>query len=210
MRVDVRVYLVTDPSVVHLDRLVAAAVTGGVTCVQLRDKMAPPAARLASVRELRVAARVPLLVDDDLEAAAAADGLHVGLDDVRPTVARAALGAAAIIGWSVEDPAQLDDGAQLAACDYVAASPVWTTPTKAGADRPLGLAGVRELAGRLGGQMPLVAIGGIDAANAAGVIAAGADGVAVVRAICAADDPAAAARALRETVDAALAQRSTS
>ena len=210
MRIDVRLYLVTDPACPNLAGVVALAVGGGVTCVQVRDKQATRPARAASLERIRraVAARVPVLVDDDLDAAQAACGVHVGAGDVPPALARAALGPDAIIGWSVGDPAQLEECEQLAACDYVAASPVLTTPTKIDAGRPLGLAGVRALAGRLAGRLPLVAIGGIDAANAAAVIAAGADGVAVVRAICAADDPAAAARELRATVERALSSRS--
>jgi thiamine-phosphate pyrophosphorylase len=209
MRADVGVYLVTDPSCPDLASVVAAAVEGGVSCVQVRDKKASPrerAERVAAIREI-VGGRVPVLVDDDLDAARAGDGLHVGSDDVPPSVARAALGPTAVIGWSVGEPAQLDDLEQLTACDYIAASPVWATPTKADAGRPLGLAGVGALAHRLAGRLPLVAIGGIDATNAGEVISAGADGVAVVRAICMADDPAAAARALRGTVDRALASR---
>jgi thiamine-phosphate pyrophosphorylase len=121
--------------------------------------------------------------------------------------ARSILGPEAIVGWSINDLAQLADRGQLDACDYVAASPVWSTPTKADAGRPLGLDGVRELAALLHGALPLVAIGGIHAGNAEDVIAAGADGVAVVSAICNARDPAAAALELRTAVDRALACR---
>lgn len=210
MRIDVRLYLVSDPTCPNLARVVDVAVGAGVTCVQVRDKQATRRIRAHSVERIRgaVGGRVPVLVDDDLDAARAACGLHVGPDDVRPAVARAALGPDAIIGWSIGHPAQLDDHEQLAACDYVAAGPVWATPTKPEADRPLGLDGVRVLAERLAGRLPLVAIGGIGAANAGAVIEAGADGVAVVRAICGADDPASAARELRATVDRALSSRS--
>jgi thiamine-phosphate pyrophosphorylase len=210
MRIDVRVYLVTDPACPNLAQLADLAVGAGATCVQLRDKQATSEGRAGCLDRIRraVGARVPVLVDDDLDCARAACGLHVGRDDVRPAVARAVLGPGAIIGWSVGDPAQLADDEQLAACDYLAASPVWTSPTKIDADRPLGLAGVRVLAERLGGRLPLVAIGGIDSANAGAVIAAGADGVAVVRAICGAADPAAATCELRATVDRALSSRS--
>ncbi len=150
---------------------------------------------------------MPVIVDDDVEAACTAAGVHLGARDVAPAVARSTLGPGAIIGWSIGELAQLDDDEQLAACDYVAASPVWSTPTKPDAGPPLGLAGVRALAEGLQGRLPLVAIGGIDARNAGDVIAAGADGVAVVSAICSADDPAAAAHALRAAVDRALELR---
>jgi thiamine-phosphate pyrophosphorylase len=212
MSIDVRVYLVTDPACPDLGGMLEAAVDGGVTCIQVRDKQATSGDRARTARRLRalVAGRVPVLVDDDLAAARDVQGLHVGPADLPPAQARVALGPAALIGWSVETVAQLDDDEQLAACDYVAASPVWATPTKTDADRPLGLEGVRALAARLGGRLPLVAIGGIDADNAADVIAAGADGIAVVRAIVFAPDPAGAARELRAVVDDALARRGAS
>jgi thiamine-phosphate pyrophosphorylase len=210
MSLDLRVYLVTDPSCAGLPALVSAAISGGVTCVQVRDKQAPPADRARVVRQIAAAAdaRVPVIVDDDVEAARAVAGVHLGAHDVAPVVARAALGPDAIIGWSIGELGQLEDDEQLSACDYVAASPVWSTPTKPDAGPPLGLAGVRALSGRLQGRLPLVAIGGIDAGNAGGVIAAGADGVAVVSAICMAEDPSVAARELRAAVDRALELRS--
>ncbi|MFI5427995.1 thiamine phosphate synthase [Aeromicrobium sp. UC242_57] len=209
MSIDLRLYLVTDPSCDDLGSVVTAAVAGGATCVQVRDKSGTSADRLAAVAALRAAlpASVAVLANDDVAAARAGDGLHVGVGDTDPVTARAALGEDAVIGWSVNDLRQLDDAVQLAACDYVAASPVWATPTKTDTTAPFGLDGVRELAKRLGGRLPLIAIGGIDAANARDVIAAGANGVAVVSAICAADDPAGAAASLRLAVDDALQAR---
>ena len=155
MSLDLRLYLVTDPSRAGLPDIVSAAVGGGVTCVQVRDKDATPAARASGVQRisLTVGGRVPVVVDDDIVAASAADGVHVGVHDVSPVAARAALGPAGIVGWSINDPAQLADRAQLEACDYVAASPVWSTPTKLDAGRPLGLDGVRELAGAARGRL---------------------------------------------------------
>lgn len=204
MSADLRVYLVTDPAYDDLESIVAAAVSGGVTCVQVRDKR-PDADRVASVRRLRTVLPddVVLIVNDDVAAAREGHGLHVGLDDVDPCSARALLGPEAVIGWSINHLSQLDDLAQLGACDYVAASPVWSTPTKTDTGVPFGLDGVRRLAERLDGRLPLVAIGGIDHSNAAEVIEAGADGVAVVSAICGADDPRAAAEELRAVVDTA-------
>lgn len=209
MSIDPRLYLVTDPAYGDLESIVATAVAGGVTCVQVRDKAAPSAELAALARRLRtiLPAEVAVIVNDDLDAARACDGLHVGVDDLPPTQARKLLGPAAVIGWSINDPDQLDDEAQLAACDYLAASPVWTTPTKVDADRPWGLSGVRTLSATLAGRLPLVAIGGIHLVNAADVIAAGADGIAVVSAICAAGDPGSAARELRMIVDSSLVSR---
>lgn len=199
--IDPRLYLVTEPHP-RLADVVAAAVRGGATLVQLRDKTAEPherSDRLDAVRAVTAARGVPLVVNDDIELAARADGVHVGLDDVSPREARAALGPDAIVGWSVNDLAQLDDHEQLAACTYLAASPVFATGTKPDHTAPWGLAGVRRLADR--SPLPVVAIGGIDTANAGEVIAAGAAGVCVVSAICRADDPFEAARALRAAVD---------
>lgn len=209
MTLDLRLYLVTDPGYDGLDAIVAAAVSGGVTCVQVRDKSGTSADRLATVSRLRSALpkSVAVLANDDLEAAGWGDGVHVGVSDTDPVTARAALGDGAVIGWSVNDLDQLDDERQLAACDYVAASPVWATPTKTDTTAPFGLGGVREIASRLAGRLPLIAIGSIDVDNARDVVAAGADGIAVVSAICAAEDPAAAARALLAAVDQGLQER---
>ncbi|MFC5678231.1 thiamine phosphate synthase [Aeromicrobium endophyticum] len=208
MTADLRLYLVTDPGTDGLDDVVAAAVAGGVTCVQVRDKHATTQAladRAGALRTL-LPPGVAVIVDDDVEAARSADGLHVGADDVAPSVARAALGPGAVIGWSINHLDQLGDDTQLAACDYVAVSPVWATATKPDASAPFGLPGVRAVADRLAGRLPLVAIGGIDRDRAADVIRAGAGGVAVVSAICAAPDPRAAAEHLRRVVDAALGE----
>ena len=209
MTLDPRLYLVTDPSHDDLESIVVAAIEGGVTCVQVRDKHGTAADRSRLVRRLRdvLPVDVALVVNDDLEAAPWGDGLHVGVDDVAPSVAREALGPGAVIGWSINDVAQLADTAQLDACDYVAISPVWATATKTDTGAPFGLDGVREVVALVGGRLPVVAIGGIDTSNAAEVIAAGADGICVVSAICGADDPLAAAGELRSIVDAGLALR---
>lgn len=209
MTLDVRLYLVTDPAYADLEAVVTAAVAGGVTCVQVRDKGASSSTRADLVRRLRAALppEVLVLANDDVVAAREGDGLHVGLDDLSPVDARAALGPEAVIGWSISDRVQLDAHEQLAACDYVAASPVWSTPTKPDAGVPLGLDGVRAVADRVGGTMPVVAIGGIGPDDAEAVIAAGADGIAVVSAVCGADDPLAASAVLRRAVDSALAGR---
>jgi thiamine-phosphate pyrophosphorylase len=208
---DLRLYLVTDPRLPEgaLLTRVAAAVEGGVTLVQLRHKGADLAVTVALARRLQDLLRrrgVPLIVNDSIEAAHASDaaGVHLGQSDAPPAMARHRLGPRAIIGLSLERLAQI---ATVAAgvVDYVAASPVFPTATKSDVAPPLGLHGVRAL--RAAVALPLVGIGGIDAGNATKVIAAGADGVAVVSAILGAADPGAAARALRRVVDAGLAAR---
>lgn len=209
MTPDVRLYLVTgDVGARSLTDVVRAAVDGGVTMVQLRDKHAEPEAlaeRCAEVREALAGSGVPVLLNDDVAAAdAAGSGVHVGPDDVAPDAARRRLGAEALVGWSIHRPAQLADEDRVAAADYLAASPVWRTPTKTDTTEPLGLDGVATLRSQMPPRLPLVAIGGIRADNAASVVEAGADGIAVVSAICAAVDPEAAARELRREVDRAL------
>lgn len=210
---DVRLYVVTDPTLTPADRLVdmcVAAVRGGATLVQLRDKQASDDEFLAQARELAEALRpfgVPLVVNDRFEVArAAGTGLHVGLRDASPSAVRAELGPDAVVGWSVELPEQLE-AAESEFCSYVAASPVWVTPTKADTASPLGPPGVEALRALTG--LPLVGIGGINTAErAAEVIDAGADGVAVVSAVFGAADPEVAASRLRAAVDDALTARS--
>ena len=214
-RFDLSLYLVTDPAMTArrgLAATVAAAVAGGVTMVQLRDKTSPTAAVIEAGRALRTLLAplgVPLIVNDRIEVAQAigADGIHVGPDDPAPAAARAVLGPGALIGFSIDAPERLAEF-DAAAVDYVGLGPLFPTGTKPDAAPALGEAGFRALRRRL--PCPVVAIGGIDAANAARAIAAGADGVAVVSAICAASDPGAAARALRAAVDAAQASRGQS
>jgi thiamine-phosphate pyrophosphorylase len=167
-----------------------AAVDAGATVVQLRVK-APTdevVARGAGFRDLGVT----FVVNDDVEAALElqADGVHLGQGD--PGVDRAR-GAGLLLGRSAVTLEQ----ALAADADYLGVGPVWETPSKDDADPPIGLDGLREICAAV--AVPVVAIGGVDAKNAAACIEAGAAGVAVIRA---ATDPA-----LREAVDAALADR---
>jgi thiamine-phosphate pyrophosphorylase len=199
-----RLCLVTDAAACaprDLADVVRAAVRGGVTCVQLREKdLATRAfvARACLLREVLSEAprKVPLIVNDrvDVALACGADGVHVGQSDMPATLVRRML-PEAIIGLSVESLADVravaDQGLPV---DYLGVSPVFATPTKADAAPALGLAGLAAI--RALTRLPLVAIGGIGHANAAAVFAAGADGLAVVSAICAAADPEGAARRL--------------
>jgi thiamine-phosphate pyrophosphorylase len=211
---DVRLYVVTDPDLVPAASLVEAclgAVSGGATLVQLRDKYVSDeelVAQAIGLRDALVPHGVQLVVNDRVEVARQAGvGVHVGIHDMRPAQARAILGRSAIIGWSIEDEAQLADTEQIAACTYLAASPVWSTPTKPDAAPPLGPDGVASI--RMRTDLPLVGIGGITNPNrAAAVIAAGANGVAVVSAVFGSPQPEVAARELRYAVDATLAERS--
>ncbi len=177
--------------------VVEAAVRGGVRVVQLREKTLATRAFVERARALKalLAPRgVPLIVNDRLDVALAsgADGVHLGQDDLSPEDVRRWL-PHALVGLSIERAEQLAEAERLPV-DYYGASPVFATTTKTDTAAALGLEGLRALRARC--TRPLVAIGGIDAHNAAAVMAAGADGLAVVSALCAAPDPEAAARRL--------------
>ena len=169
-----------------------AAVEGGATVVQLRRKG-------ASTAELVEAGRgfLPLdatfVVNDDVEAALrlGADGVHLGRDD---DGAERAVMTGLLLGRSASSVEEARAGEQQGA-GYIGAGPVWTTPSKEDADPPIGLGGLAEISHAV--SVPLVAIGGVDATNAADCIRAGATGVAVIRA-------APEARALWAAINAAL------
>lgn len=213
MSLDLRVYLVTDP-VLGGDRplahVVEQAVAGGVTLVQLRNKGADPATLERQARELQnvlAGSGIELVINDALPVAVAVGaGVHVGSADAAPAAARAALGPTALIGASLGSGRSLAD-ADRDALDYVAVGPVWGTTTKPDAGPATGVAPIPTTAAY---GLPVVAIGGIDAARASEAVRAGAAGVAVVSAILTAADPRAAARALRESVDDALSARPAS
>lgn len=202
LRETLRLYLVTDPDLCRaagLESTVRAAVAGGVTCVQLRDKSCGTEALVATARALQGALAgtgVPLLVNDDVEAAALADadGAHIGQDDITPAEARARLGPGKILGLSCETAeAVRAAGPEV---DYLGLGPVFATATKSDHKAPIGLPGLRELVAL--SPVPTVAIGGLKAVHAADIRTAGADGLAVVSAICGQPDPKAAAAAFLE------------
>jgi thiamine-phosphate pyrophosphorylase len=162
------------------------AVAAGATVVQLRVK-APTAEVIERGHGLRDLG-VTFVVNDDVEAALAlgADGVHLGQGDEGAEAARA---AGLLLGRSASTLEQ----ALAADADYLGVGPVWETPSKGDADPAIGLEGLREICAAV--ELPVVAIGGIDASNAGDCIRAGAAGVAVIRA---ATDPE-----LRRAVDAA-------
>jgi len=185
-------YLVlTEPLIPHRV-LVEHAVERGVRFVQLREKSLTDRQllRLAgSLRDITSGSTTLLIINDraDIAAAVEADGVHVGPQDIDVTSARRIVGGDAIVGVSTNTLTQAES-APGSGADYVAVGPVFPTTTKVDARPPIGLDGVTDRA-RAVGSFPMVAIGGIDAANAPDVIAAGADLVAVVSAICRAPDP---------------------
>lgn len=202
---DYSLYLVTDRRL-SLGRstveVVAAAVSGGVTCVQLREKHCSTREFLEEarrVRELLVGTGVPLIINDrlDVALAVAADGVHLGQNDMHLSDARRLVGERIVIGISAESVADAIR-AEAEGADYIGVSPVFTTPTKMDTAPPLGLEGLREI--RRAVSLPLVAIGSIRHDNAAEVLRAGADGLAVVSAIVSAPCPRTAAAALRQQI----------
>jgi thiamine-phosphate pyrophosphorylase len=206
--VDLSLYLVTDPGLCASRGLldtVLAAVRGGVSVVQLRDKRASDADLIAQGRALVHAlagSGVPLIVNDRIEVAAAigADGVHVGQGDDSVARARALLGAEAIVGLSIQTPEHAS-ALEPERVDYVGIGPVFATSTKPDHARPLGFDGLAEVCAA--STRPAVAIGGLNAQHVASVLEAGCDGLALVSAICAAADPTAAAAELRERLDQA-------
>lgn len=203
-----RLYLVTDQGSAGsrtVADVVAAAVQGGVTCVQLREKQLTTrdfVAQAMAMKALLQPHGIPLVINDRIDVALAcgAQGVHLGQSDMPVAQARRLLPSAVFIGWSVET---MDDVARsaLLPVDYLGVSPIHATPTKTDTQAPWGLDGLRRV--RSATALPLVAIGGIHADNARAVLSAGADGLALVSAICAADDPRAAAAALRKLCDGA-------
>ncbi|MGY1716744.1 thiamine phosphate synthase [Geodermatophilus sp. SYSU D01106] len=203
---DPTLYLVTDTALSGergVAEVVRAAVSGGVTAVQVRDKTASCRQLYAlalTVREVLAGTGVALFVNDDVEVAlmAGADGVHVGQDDTPAAEVRERIGPDRLLGLSTGSPDELAVALALppGTVDVVGIGPVWTTPTKPDAGTGLGPEGVTALAAEAAaGGLRSVAIGGIDVERAP--LVTGVDGICVVSAICAAPDPAAAARALR-------------
>lgn len=198
-QLDLSLYVVLDPGLCRVHSMVETArlaVAGGATAIQLRDKEASTDALVEVGRELmRVLADtgVPLIVNDDVEAAIAigADGLHVGQDDTPASDARRLIGPDTILGLSVEteEAARAVDPSVV---DYVGVGPVFGTPTKPDHKPPIGLDGLARLVTL--SPVPAVAIGGLKAEHVAAVRAAGAEGLAVVSAVCGQPDPEGAAR----------------
>lgn len=202
--IDYRLYLVTDTVMcgeLGVAATVDAAITGGVTLVQVRDPHADDATFLRIAREVvRVAAgRVPVLLNDrvGLVNAAGADGAHIGQRDLAPLEARALLGPNALLGLSISTAEQLDAALPYRdQLDYLGIGPVWAQTTKTDAEPAIGAAALADLVA--GSPLPSVAIGGINATNLVEIKRSGACGAAVVSAICGRPDPRGAAAELME------------
>jgi thiamine-phosphate pyrophosphorylase len=205
---DLRLYVITDASLARgrdQVEVVAAALRGGATMVQLRDKELPARDQFAlglRLRELTRQRGAALIVNDrvDLALALDADGVHLGQDDLPPGIARQLLGPDRIVGVSAGSPSELELVRREGA-DYLGTGPFALTGSKGDAGAAIGAAGLAAV--RALTDLPIVAIGGLTAATAGEAVRAGASGVAVISAVVSAVDPELAARELRQAVDAA-------
>ena len=193
-------YLVTSP-VRPLDRLasiVAAALDGGASLVQLREKTSPMDEKLAAARAVHKACRsrgVPFLVNDDPEFArrVGAGGVHVGREDPSPRIARALLGPRALVGVTVYGKPGEEQAAESAGADYLGVGPFFPSPTKP-EEPELPLHVLDQVMHR--SHVPVFAIGGITAENAGLLARHGIAGIAVVSEIMNATDPRGASQSL--------------
>jgi thiamine-phosphate pyrophosphorylase len=206
--IDYSLYLVTDRGLARgrtTLEIVSAAVRGGASVVQLREKACSTRdfiEQALAIKEFLRERAVPLIINDRVDVAQAvkADGVHLGQTDMPLETAKKILGDSMVIGISAES---LQDAieAEKGGADYLGVSPIYATPTKTDTAPPLGLKGLRKI--RKAVKLPLVGIGGLTRENSSDVIRNGADGVAVVSAIVSADDPEAAAKALRHVIEEA-------
>jgi thiamine-phosphate pyrophosphorylase len=217
VKVDLRLNAIVDPerangrSLAELTRMVVA---GGATLIQLRDKHGATRRMIDEARAIKAVLAgtgVPLVINDRVDVAmiAEADGVHVGQDDMHAEDARRLLGPKAIIGLSIKTVA-LANAAPLDVLDYAGVGGVYATTSKDNPNAPIGVAGLHDIVTVFRARkrdFPIVGIAGIDAGNAAPVVEAGADGVAVISSLSMKDDPQGAARELRGIVDRALGQR---
>jgi len=201
-------YVITDstlsPGRPHIE-IARAALAGGADAVQLRDKGATAQNLCAAASEIQPLARkfgAVFIVNDRVDVAliSGADGAHVGQDDMPAREARRILARPALLGVSCGTLEEARRAAKEGA-DYIGVGPIFPTPTKPDAGDAIGLERLAAIVAAVG--IPVVAIGGIDHENVAGVIRAGAAGAAVVAAVVAARDMAAAARALKTRIQEA-------
>lgn len=188
-----KIYPITDVSLAGISHAeqVGRLIAGGATFIQLREKHASPRDFFEAAKPAIEIARknnVMIIINDrvDIARALGADGVHLGQDDLPPNAAREVLGPDAIIGFSTHSVEQAIDAAGLR-IDHIAIGPIFETKTKENPDPIVGLDGLAEVKKNIG-NIPLVAIGGIDLDNVLDVLAAGADSIALVSAII--GDPA--------------------
>ncbi|MGN7292899.1 thiamine phosphate synthase [Rhizobium sp. SAFR-030] len=213
-RIDYRLNAIVDAGLAdvgHLPDLAAIAAKNGATLIQYRDKTASTRLmieRAQAIRDALLGTGVPFVVNDrvDVALAAGADGVHLGADDMNAATARRLLGPGAIIGLTVKTQADADRAGR-APVDYACIGGVFETLSKVNPDPPVGLDGLKALRDtirRLNPALPVGAIAGITLDRLPEVIAAGADGVAVISALFRTTDIAGAVRDFRTRIDIAL------
>jgi thiamine-phosphate pyrophosphorylase len=209
--IDPTLYVILDRSATagrDVGDVLDAVIAGGCRMVQLREKTLASGLLLPIAERLRARCRdagVTFIVNDrvDVAVAAGADGVHLGQEDLPPRAARPLLRRGMVLGRSTHSLAEAR-AAEAEGADYIAVGSMFATPTKPDF-RLVGPGVLRSI--RPAVRVPLVGIGGITPDNAAEVIRAGADGVAVISAVCGADDPAAATRRFLEAIHRARASR---
>ena len=210
MKLDFDLYMITDRQQTEgrsLTAVIEAALQGGVRGIQLREKDLPPRALYPLAREVRRLTALygaRLLINDRLDVALAveADGVQLTTTSLPVVVARRLLGPQRLLGVSTHNPAEAQEAAEGGA-DFIVFGPVFYTPSKAAYGQPVGIAALRAV--RAAMPLPILAIGGVKSANLEQVMAAGADGIAVISAISSAEDPTAASKDLLSMLQAAKA-----
>ncbi len=216
-KIDYRLNAIVDASlsdIAPLAELAALAAHNGATIIQYRDKTASTRQMIDQARAIVEALKgtgVPLVINDrvDVAMATGADGVHLGADDMDADTARRLLGPDAIIGLTVKSMADARHVAQAPA-DYACIGGVFETTSKVNPDTPVGLAGLKQIRTYLRNErpdLPVGAIAGITLERVPDVIAAGADGVALISALFRTDDIATTAKAFRNAVDDAIGAR---
>jgi len=208
---DGALYVVTDRQLTGgrpLRLVVEAALRGGARTVQLREKDLPPRELYPlalEMRQLTQAYGARLLINDraDVALAVNADGVHLTTTSLPASIARQVLGPRRLIGVSTHTRAEAQAAVEEGA-DFIVFGPVFFTPSKAPYGQPVGLDALRAV--RAVVKSPILAIGGIRPTNLDQVLAAGADGIAVISAIISADDPTAATQDLLARLRAASAK----
>jgi thiamine-phosphate pyrophosphorylase len=211
VKLDGELYVITDRQQTAgrpLPVVVGAALRGGARAFQLREKDLAPRALLPlaqEIRQLTQAYGARLLINDRIDVALAvnADGVHLATTSLPVHVARQLLGSDRLLGVSTHNLVEARAAAEGGA-DFVVFGPVFFTPSKVPYGQPVGLDALRAVCADA--ALPILAIGGIKKANLDQVVAAGADGIAVISAVIAADDPAAATEDLLATLQAARAK----
>lgn len=188
-----QLYLVTDENLTleRLKYVVAEAVKGGVTMVQIREKHHDVRVfieRANAIKTVLQGSGVPLIINDRVDVALAvdADGVHLGQSDMPASLARRLIGPNKLLGLSIESHQQLADVVDLP-IDYIGLSAIFATPTKTDTLNHWGISGLRDALQTT--SLPIVAIGGINPTNIEEVAATGVHGIALVSAICQAEDP---------------------